>query len=237
MSAFFDLYDTLEREGPGDRESLDWALGVARPAPDAVVLDAGCGSGADIPGLLAHVPQGRIVAVDLHAPFIDRIRAAHGHDPRVRAEVADMATPPGGPFDLIWSAGAIYFPGVTAGLRAWRPHLAPGGRVAFSQVAWTVARPSAEAQAFWREEYPEMTDRDRVLAQVAAAGFRVLADRWLPQAAWKAYYGTLGARARELRSGARFELLAILDQAEREVGCWRAHGQDYGYLQIVAEPE
>lgn len=237
MSAFFELYDTLPREGPGDRESLDWALGVVQPAPNALVLDAGCGSGADIPGLLDHVPQGRVVAIDLHQPYIDRIRVRHSGDARVRAEVADMTDPPGGPFDLIWSAGAIYFLGVSAGLRAWRRHLASGARVAFSQVAWAVARPSAEAQAFWHREYPEMTDRDGVQAQVTEAGFRVLAHRWLPQPAWETYYGPMDVPTRELRSGARPELVEVLDEAEREIGRWRAHGQDYGYLQVVAEPE
>ncbi len=236
MSAFFEVYGELEREGPGDRESLDWAVGVARSPADAVILDAGCGSGADIPGLLAHAPDGRVVAVDLHAPFIERIRSAHGQDPRVRAEVGDMTDPPGGPFDLIWSAGAIYFPGVAAGLRAWRQHLAPGGRVAFSQVAWVVPAPSDTAREFWMAEYPEMTDRKGVLAQVAEANYRVLADRWLPQAAWAAYYAPLQARLRRLRPGADADLAEVLDQAEREVACWRARGTEYGYLQVVAEP-
>ncbi|NCU20797.1 class I SAM-dependent methyltransferase, partial [Candidatus Falkowbacteria bacterium] len=39
-AAFFLLHSGLEREGPGDRESLDWAMGVAGIGPDAAVLDA-----------------------------------------------------------------------------------------------------------------------------------------------------------------------------------------------------
>jgi SAM-dependent methyltransferase len=237
VSAFFDLYGALQREGPGDRESLDWALSVARPAPDAVVLDAGCGSGADVPGLLAHVPRGRVVAIDLHAPFIDRVRSAHDGDQRVRAEVADMADPPGGPFDLIWSAGAIYFMGVTAGLKSWRRHLSPSGRVAFSQVGWAVDFPSATARAFWDAEYPEMTTREGVLGMAAAAGYRVVADRWLPRAGWEAYYAGLQARIDALRrSAVGVELEGILTATEREIAVWHAHGDDYGYLQVVAEP-
>lgn len=235
-NAFFELYGALDREGPGDRESLDWALSVARPAPNAVVLDAGCGSGADVPGLLAHVPRGRVVAIDLHPPFIDRVRAAHDGDPRVRAEVADMANPPGGPFDLIWSAGAIYFLGVTKGLQAWRHHLSPGGRVAFSEVAWIVDAPSGSARAFWGTEYPDITDRAGVSRQVEAAGFRVLSDQWLPAQAWEAYYGRLEARAHGLRPGADAELIKVLDMTEREIAIWRTHGGEFGYLLVVAEP-
>ena len=54
-AAFFTVHQDLPREGPGDRESLDWALGLAGVAPEGVILDAGCGPGADVPGLLAHV--------------------------------------------------------------------------------------------------------------------------------------------------------------------------------------
>ena len=47
-----------------------------------------------------------------------------------------MAAPPGGPFDLICSAGAVFNPGLGPALVArrghLRGHLARGGRVAFS---------------------------------------------------------------------------------------------------------
>ena len=232
-AAFFLLHSGLEREGPGDRESLDWAMGVAGIGPDAAVLDAGCGPGADVAGLLARLPQGRVVAVDLHAPYVAALRARWADDPRVQVHQADMANPPGGPFDLIWSAGAIYHLGVEAGLRRWRAHLAPGGRVAFSQLCWAVARPSPAARAFWADNYPEMTDRAGVLAQVAAAGYRVLGARFLGRAAWAAYYEPLAARLDVLR--AQGDDPALAAEAE-EITLWRTDGGDYGYLLILAEP-
>ena len=230
MSAIFTLFEGLDRAGPGDRDSVAWAFGAARTRPDAVVLDAGCGPGADVAALLAHVPQGRVVAVDLHPGFVARVM----RHPGVRAEVADMADPPDGPFDLIWSAGSIYNLGVTEGLRAWRRHLAPGGRVVFSQIGWRTA-PCGAAQAFWAEEYPRMTDAAGIHDQVAAAGWRVLADRWLPWSAWSAYYTPLADRVAALGADADPDMRACLALFAREIAVWRAQGDDYGYLQVVCE--
>lgn len=235
--AFFLIHSGLPREGPGDRESLDWALAQAPPPPDGRILDAGCGPGADIAGLLAHAPRGEVVAIDSHAPYVARAAARHAGDPRVRVLCGDMAAPPGR-YDLIWSAGAVYLLGVTEALAAWRAHLAPGGAVAFSQIAWRRADPSAEARAFWRQ-YPAMCDAAGVAARVAAAGCAVVASRWLPDAAWEAYWGPLGARIAELRPGADAALCGALDAEAAEIALWRAQGGDggdYGYLQIVARP-
>lgn len=228
MSALVDLFLTLDRCGPGDADSLRWALGVAGTRPDAAVLDAGCGMGADLPALLAAVPQGRVVAVDTAAPFIARVRA---RVPQVRAEVADMADPPGGPFDLIWSAGAVYNLGVGPALAAWRGHLAAGGRVAFSDLCWTgQARPRAVAD-FFAAEGVALVDAPALEAQVAAAGWRVLGAMWLPPSAWAAYYqpveGALGACPDpDVVAGFR-----------AEIALWRRFGGSYGYRLMVCAPD
>lgn len=220
------LFEGLDRAGPGDAESLHWAVGRAGTQPGAAVLDAGCGLGADLAGLAQAVPGARIVAVDLAGPFLARVRADH---PQVRVEEADMADPPGGPFDLIWSAGAIYNLGVTEGLRAWRRHLAARGRVAFTDMAWRVAEPSADAVAFWQAEGLRLTDAAGLVAQVEDAGYRVLGQRWLGRAAWEAYYLPLAARL----EGDPSQDAALM---RAEAALWQAHGAEFGYLLIVAEP-
>lgn len=234
-AALLTIHSGLPREGPGDRESLDWALGQAGVARSARVLDAGCGPGADIAGLLAHAPDGHVVAMEAHAPYAARVRAAFAIDRRVSVLDGDMARPPGR-FDLIWSAGAVYFLGVTAALAGWRDHLAPGGAVVFSELSWCVADPAPAAVAFWAEGYPAITDAAGIAAQVQAAGYRVIAQRWLPRAAWAAYYDPLSARLAMLRAGADADMTAALDAEQAEIDLWRAHGGDYGYLQVVARP-
>lgn len=230
MSAgdIFDLFLPLDRCGPGDPDSLRWALTVAGTGPGAAVLDAGCGTGADLPGLLAAVPQGRVVAVDTAARFIDRVRARF---PQVRAEVADMADPPGGPFDLIWSAGAIYHPGVGPVLAAWRGHLAPGGRVAFSDLCWTGPTRPAPVAAFFAAEGAVVHDAEGLEAQVRAAGWRLLGARWLGPAGWAAYYQPLVARLDGFDGDP-----GLIAGFRREIGLWHAHGASYDYRLIVAEP-
>jgi cyclopropane fatty-acyl-phospholipid synthase-like methyltransferase len=219
----FDLFDGLDRAGPGDRESLDRAL--AGLAPDAAVLDAGCGRGADLPALLAMVPRGRVVAVDTAPAFIAHVRVAF---PQARAEVADMASPPGGPFDAIWSAGAVYQIGVGTALAAWRAHLVPGGRVAFSDLCLTGAAAAPAVSAFFAAEGVTLRDAAALEAEVQAAGYRIADAFWLPPAAWEAYYLPL-----ERRLGALPEN-AVARGFRDEIALWRAHGGDFGYRLVVA---
>lgn len=233
--AFFTLHAGLPREGPGDRASLDWALGLAGVRTDARILDAGCGPGGDIAGLLAHAPEGRVVALEAHAPFIDQVQARFAGDPRVEARVGDMAAP-GGPFDLIWCAGALYFLGITEGLTAWRGALAAGGAVVFSELVWLTDKRDPTLDAAWKAEYPAIAGIDTLKERITRAGYETLGVRVLPDEAWEAYFGPVEARVRSLRPGADAELAAVLDDAEAEIASWRAHRREVGYGLAVARP-
>ena len=225
--SFEVLFDGLERAGPGDPASLGWAVACAGVPEAAAILDAGCGLGADLDALSALRSKARIVAVDLMASFVARVRAAH---PGVEVRCADMTDPPGGPFDFIWCAGAAYGPGVTACLAAWRGHLRAGGAVAFSDLCWRVDAPAEAARAFWAAEGLTMRDAAGLEAVVTQAGYDILGACWLEPAAWAAYYEPVAAR------------LAVLPEDEMtrafaaEIALWRAHGADYGYRLIVARP-
>ncbi|WP_103333512.1 class I SAM-dependent methyltransferase [Pseudotabrizicola formosa] len=230
--AFFTVHSGLPREAPGDAESLGWALDVARTEARARILDAGCGPGADLALLRAKRPAARLEGLDLHAPFIDRIRA---EQPDVVARVGDMLAPDGA-YDLIWSAGAAYGPGVSAALAAWRAHLTPQGAVAFSDCLWRTPRPAPAARAFWDRDYPGMMDVPGHIARIEAAGYRILGARWLGVAAWEAYYGPLSDRVAALRPGADAALTEVLDATQAEIELWRSHGGDYGYYLSVVRP-
>jgi cyclopropane fatty-acyl-phospholipid synthase-like methyltransferase len=74
-SIFFEVYEALPRQGPGDRASAARALGLCRGLPAAPsVLDLGCGVGGQTLQL-AELTTGTVTAVDSHAPSIDRLRA------------------------------------------------------------------------------------------------------------------------------------------------------------------
>ena len=228
-AAFYHLYSGLPRVGPGEPEDVAWARAVARAPEGARILDAGCGPGGDTGRLLAH-PGARVTAVDAHAPFVEELRARY---PEATAFAGDMATAEG-PFDFIWCAGALYFLGVSAGLAAFRPRIAEGGAIAFSEPCHFTDTPSAEAIAFW-EGYPARTEA-ALRAEVERAGYRILATRRLSDAAWDAYLVPLTARAAALKPGAAPDLLEVIGAAEAEAALWDRVKGETGYLLIVAVP-
>lgn len=233
MEAFFKLHSGLEREGPGDAASLQWAFGLAGTGPDARILDAGCGPGADSGTLLNLASQGEVIAMDVHDHFVERVAQAHADTSRLKAIRGDMLTPPGS-FDLIWSAAAIYGVGAGKALTAWKKHLNPGGRVAFSDCVWRGPGADPDVRAFWRVEYPAMCDEGELREIIEAAGYQVLGTRWLGQKAWQAYYGPLEARMQMFEGHA--DMAPVLQETAREIDIWRRFGDQYGYLLVVAEP-
>lgn len=233
---FFQLHADLPREGPGETADVAWAAEVAGVKRDAQVLDAACGPGGDLGGLLRAAPDGHVVAVDHHAPFIDAAKARWGEDRRVTLTVGDMLTEPG-PFQFIWCAGAVYFVGIETALPTWKDALAPGGAIAFSEPCYFTETPSEGARAFWDGEGLSIGTEANIRTRVADAGFEVRATRALSPIAWESYYRPMEARIERLRPGANAALMAVLEDAEREIANWRAHQAETGYLLLVAQPK
>ena len=231
--AFFQIHHDLPREGPGEPADVAWAISIANPPEDARMLDAGCGPGPDIAALLDARPKGHVTAVDTHADFIETVAARHD-DPRVAGRQSDMRDVTG-PFDFIWSAGAVYFLGVTEALTLWRDALAPGGAVAFSQICRFDTLPE-DAGEWWDVAYPDLTDEAGIRAQIAAAGFDTLATRHLSDDAWAAYHGPLQARIDALADGADADLRAAIAETRAEIDLHDRTGATWGYLLSVVRP-
>jgi SAM-dependent methyltransferase len=247
FEAFLKLHSRMPRQGPGEIGDVGWAArlaGVARDARlagvarDARLADMGCGPGADFLALSALVPDGHVLGIDATPALVAEARVQAASLPNVTVHEGDMLAPEGGPFDFIWSAGAVYNVGIEPALTAWRGQLAPGGVAAFSELHWRVpaAERPAEATAFWAQGYPAMTDAQGIGARIAAAGWRLLGTRLLCDAAWEAYYSPLEARIARLRPGADAVLSEVLDEDAREIALWRAHRDAFGYLLCVVAP-
>ncbi|MEQ6248248.1 class I SAM-dependent methyltransferase [Sulfitobacter sp. HNIBRBA3233] len=236
QTAFFTLHRDLPREGPGEPSDVAWAAKVAELPADAQIADAACGPGGDVAALLQAAPEGHVTALDLTPHFVDAARARWADDPRVTTLRADM-TVIKNRHDMIWCAGAVYFIGIETALRNWRAALKPQGVVAFSEVCWKGDTRSDRARAVW-DGYAAMTDRAGINAHVAAAGYEVVDQRWLSDAAWEGYFGPLDARIAALRDAAAKDdaLAKVLDEAEEEAACWRAHRDEFGYLLSVVRP-
>jgi serine/threonine-protein kinase HipA len=240
--AFFRLFEGLPRQGPGSDTCTREALRRLGELPAAArVLDLGCGSGRAAL-VLAEALRTKVIAVDNHPPFLEQLRAsarARELDALIEARCADMAAPgvPAGSVDLLWSEGAIYLLGFEAGLRLWRPLLAPGGRVAVSECSWLCAEPPAPAVAFFRAGYPDMAGIEENVERARAAGFDLIDHFTLPPAAWwDEYYTPLEQRIAELAPGAGAELAAVIDETYREIELYRRHGHAYGYVFYLLRP-
>ena len=234
MDAFFTLHRDLVREGPGEAADVAWAAQVAGLGESAEMADIACGSGPDIEALLRAAPKGHVTALDLTPHFVEAVRARWGRDDRVTVLRADMSRV-ANTHDFIWCAGAAYIIGVDTALKSWRKALRPGGVIAFSDACWFSAKRAARAVAQW-EDYPAMTDEAGLTQRIKDAGYEVLAQRRVSDQGWENYYGPLDARIAMLRRGADADLAAVLDEAEAEAACWRAHRDEFGYLLSVVRP-
>ena len=234
--AFFAVHRDLPREGPGLAEDVAWVGGLIGISPQGQVCDAGCGPGGDLAALRQLVPEGRIDGFEKVPHFVDAARKRFAGDPSVRIFAASMEGL-SGPYDLIWSAGAVYFLGVARALNAWRGALSDQGAVAFSHPCLFTDAPSKAALAFWEAEpggiETELTTRD----EIAAAGWRVLAARPLSDAAWAAYYEPIEARCDALEAaGVSEAVAAAIAAARKEASDWRTVARETGYMLYVVRP-
>jgi len=239
--AYAALFEGLDQLGPGSSATRLALLERLRPLLPAApaIADMGAGAGAGSLDLARTLPAARIIAIDRHQGFLDRLAARSSRaDAEITVSNADMAAPGLAPasLDLVWCESAIYAIGRTAALDAWRPLLAPGGLVAFSDVVWTQPHPPAAAAAFWAEEYPAMTTVEGVRAEIAAAGYRLRFTRRAPGTDWLAYYAPLRPRVASLEPTATGALAIVLAGMAREIAILDAYGDSYAAVWFVVAP-
>lgn len=243
---FYEIFDaSLPRLGPGDEASTQRALNallsatslpeggaIARPIR---ILDIGCGNGAQTISL-ARATDGSILAVDNHQPFLDELQrraAAAGVSAKIQVSLRDMRTlaKSDGPFDLIWSEGALFITGFREGLTAWHSLLAPGGGLAVSDVAWLRSNPPADCQQFWANVYPAITSVASNLATIKSCGYEIVGHFVEPESAWwEPYYHPLEERLRSLRKQYALdaEKQSMIESIQMEIDVYRRYSAYYG---------
>lgn len=235
--ALFVLHEGLPRQGPGSSRATLEVLTRLRPHLPVTprVADFGCGSGASTL-TLAKALGVPVLALDIHPPFLDSLerRALEsGLADCIEAAAGDMAEPPVDPgtLDLIWSEGAIYLIGFEAGLRRWRPLLAPKGLVAVSELTWLDDERSPDVVDFWRDAYPDMGSIADNRVRARAAGYDVVDAIPLPAADWwEDYYAPLLVRCAALAPEAGPDLAAVITETRREIALFERYAQTYGYV-------
>lgn len=242
---FYEIYEDLPRQGPGDRESTERALGMLPVlGADRRILDIGCGTGTQTLDLARKTPA-RIVAVDNHEPFIARLRKsaqALGFSERIAAEIGDMNDLrfPDGSFDVLWSEGAIFVIGFKKGLEAWRRLLVPGGYLVVSDFCWFCDDPPAELREFFLDGNPDVGDTAFRRRAVAEAGYRLIGDFPLPERGWREnYHVPLTARLERFRRDHQGdpEALSVAAHCQRESDLFEKHRGRYGYVFFVMQKD
>ena len=234
---FFEVFESLPRQGPGNRACAARALAFCRDLPPApAVLDLGCGVGGQTLHL-ADLISGSIVALDSHAASIERLRATvavRGFAERIQPTVGDMANPglPPASFDLVWSEGALYNIGIESALRVCHGLLRAGGYLAFTDAVWRKENPPPEVKASFETDYPTMGHVPDIMAAIERNGFSLIGHFTLPDEAWwDDFYTPMEIRIEELRGKYKDddEVLAVLDQLAQEPAMHRRHSGYYAY--------
>ena len=97
-----------ESSGPQQAWASDVLARLEGIAPDAAVLDVGCGTGRVTEALLALVPRGRVLAIDASAEMVELARTRLGDRARVwRQDVLDLELDE--PVDAIVSTAALHW--------------------------------------------------------------------------------------------------------------------------------
>jgi SAM-dependent methyltransferase len=248
---FYEIFDpSLPRLNPGDEASTLSALNMLRSAGsgregDAAlrfrrILDLGCGCGGQTL-LLARCTEGRILALDNHQAYLDELcrRAqAAGLSERIQIVLKDMRTltKDDGPFDLIWSEGALFVIGFREGLRTCHSLLVPGGGLAVSELCWLRPDPPEDCRRFFSEGYPAMTATDAALAVIGACDYEVLGHFVLPESTWwTSYYRPVEERLRSLRKRCceDAERMSMIESVQKEIDIYRQYSEYYGSVFFV----
>ena len=98
----------------GHSAMAEWGLSFLQPAPDAMVLDCGCGGGANIKTLLKLCPNGKVQGIDYSAVSVEKARKVNARAiaaGRCTVQQASVAELPfeAEQFDVVTAFETVYF--------------------------------------------------------------------------------------------------------------------------------
>jgi hypothetical protein len=126
--------------------------------------------------------------------------------------------------------------GLAPALRAWRPLLSPGGRLALTEAVWLQPDAPGAVRRCWSADYPGMGDIEACRRIVGEAGYALLGDFVLPERAWwEDYYGPMRERLAALapRYAGDRAAQTVLRACREEIETYREFAAYYGYVFVV----
>ncbi|NVM31425.1 MAG: class I SAM-dependent methyltransferase [Candidatus Helarchaeota archaeon] len=237
LDFLFELHADLPRAGPGNNESTRKAFNMLRDLPPhPQILDIGCGPGMQTIEL-AKISDGKIIALDIHQPFLDKLRK-DARDQGVAEKIETITQSmlemdfEEKSFDVIWSEGAIFIIGFEKGLEEWRFFLKDGGYLVVSELCWFRDDPPEAIRKFLIEAYPAIKTLRESKKIIEGLGYELIDHFKLPESAWFKYYNPLEKQVaffREKYEG-DVEKNKFLDLTQLEIDMYKEYSKYYGYI-------
>jgi ubiquinone/menaquinone biosynthesis C-methylase UbiE len=239
----FKIFESFPRQGPGDDEHTEKAfLIIAKPPKGGgEILDVGCGKGVQTMAIARLCPSCRIIATDIHQPFLDAVDekiAAEGFSGRIKTVCASMDNLPFGEesFDIIWAEGCSFIMGFENAVRYWKNFLKPGGYMMISDLFWFTESPSSEAQEFFAEIDPTIMIEDKGFEIIRNAGLEPVGSFRLPSRVWEeSFYGNIKGKFGDLMEEFKTNeaALIIIEGLRKQTEIFDKYSDEYGYTYNV----
>jgi ubiquinone/menaquinone biosynthesis C-methylase UbiE len=237
MDYFYELFESLPRGGPGDKESTRRAFNtIPNPPEQPLVLDIGCGPGVQTIEL-AKLSKGKIIALDNHQAFLDKLMRKAKEEALLDYIVSqnrsmldmDFAE---NTFDIIWSEGALYFMGFQNGLKRCRQLLKIDGFLGVTEIVYLVNDPPAPLIQYFEKEYPDITTVQDRIDLIQNERYVLISNFTLPKSSWlDSFY--LPMQKELIRLNRKYQgngiALGIFEEMKKEINLYKKFSDFYGY--------
>jgi len=190
---FYELFEALPRQGPGDDLSTEKAFRMLANLPQRPdILDVGCGSGTQT-RVLAKLSGGTITALDNRAPILEILNRniagteVAGNIHTVAGDMHKMGFAEES-FDVIWAEGSSFIMGIEQALVAWRPLLRRNGYLAISDLVWFKKDVPEEIKNFFSAVDPNLKSYEDIFPVIDNAGYTLIDSFTLPDESWWTNY-------------------------------------------------
>jgi ubiquinone/menaquinone biosynthesis C-methylase UbiE len=237
MEYFYELFDALPRGGPGDNASTRRAYNFIKGLPkQPFILDIGCGRGVQTIEL-AKISKGKIIALDNHQPFLDKLMQnaeTDGVSGQIIPKNQSMLEMDfkNNTFDLIWSEGALFIMGFQNGLKRCHQLLKRGGTLAVTEAVLLSPDPPPEVRRFWENVYPVIMDIEGNLKLIEKEGFDLISSFTLPKSSWlDGYYSPMEKplAALKMKYSENQVAMSVFDLVQNEIDFYKKYSDYYGY--------